>query len=270
MAWQNIDRAMPYVGWVNSANGQVDVALQPKGQNINISTVVVANAQSKLPAGRYSAKLNIANHVLNVPSLRFDTATGSLQGQAKVNLPHDKQQLSWHAQLLANNFNPQLISPAAPVNLINGRVNANGYAKPNQHIIQLQGIDLKGRLAQNMPQPWIRLTGASTAALLFKPSNAGGGLQSYALRYDGGLNAFEQGAGALNIVVWYTNFSTMALREVFARGWLMFKNTLAWDLQTSLVRFKPQYFTSKIKVIVSTSTHWGCGPPSLSKLIFVN
>ncbi|MDQ9832018.1 hypothetical protein RFY41_03020, partial [Acinetobacter soli] len=35
-------------------------------------------------------------------------------------------------------FNPQSISTAAPVDRLNGQVKANGYAKPNQQIIQLK------------------------------------------------------------------------------------------------------------------------------------
>ena len=45
-------------------------------------------------------------------------------------------------------FNPQSIHAAAPVNLLNGSIKANGFAKPNQQIIQFEKIDLTGRLAQ--------------------------------------------------------------------------------------------------------------------------
>ena len=48
---------------------------------------------------------------------------------------------------MQKDFNPQSIH-TAPVNLLNGSIKANGFAKPNQQIIQLEKIDLKGRLAQ--------------------------------------------------------------------------------------------------------------------------
>lgn len=56
--------------------------------------------------------------------------------------------MAWNALLNAKDFNPQSIHTAAPVNLLNGSIKASGFAKPNQQIIQLEKIDLKGRLAQ--------------------------------------------------------------------------------------------------------------------------
>ena len=71
---------------------------------------------------------------------------GSLSGNAVVELPDEKRQLKWKAALNAKDFNPQMVAEASPVNLLNGKLQASGYAKPNQQIIQLQGIDLTGKL----------------------------------------------------------------------------------------------------------------------------
>ncbi|MFX6213760.1 hypothetical protein ABTF16_22275, partial [Acinetobacter baumannii] len=93
--------------------------------------------------------------------------------------PTEKRQLAWNALLNAKDFNPQSIHAAAPVNLLNGSIKASGFAKPNQQIIQLEKIDLKGQLAQ-ANQETVALAGKSTAALLFNDVKAGGGFKGFA------------------------------------------------------------------------------------------
>ncbi len=276
VAWQNIDRSMPYIGWLSSNSGQVDVALKASGQTVQVKTEVAPNAQSALPAGRYNANLILQkDNVLLVPNFHLQAGTGSLKGKAKLNLPTQKRQLSWNATLQAESFNPQLINPASPVNLLNGQLQASGFAQPNQQTIQLKAIDLMGRLTQNTAHPWVGLTGQSTTALLFNPSNAGGGLKSFAVRYDGELNAFEQGKGPLVVRISGTperiNIEKIqhsgAAGKIFASGWLNLKNALAWDMQASLVRFKPQYFmstaTGEISGHVNSSGVWS---PKLKRI----
>ncbi len=68
---------------------------------------------------------------------------------------------------------------------------------PTKQIIQLNAIDLKGHLANSGPNDVIELTGASTAAMVFHDEKSGGGFKGFAVQYDGGLNALNQGKGLL-------------------------------------------------------------------------
>ncbi|MEW9150093.1 hypothetical protein AB2762_06060 [Acinetobacter indicus] len=74
---------------------------------------------------------------------------------------------------------------------------ANGFARPNQQIIHLNNIDLRGRLAEQ--DETVHLTGNSTVALLFHDERAGGGFKSFAVNYDGALNSslLEASQGSL-------------------------------------------------------------------------
>ena len=166
VAWNNIDRAVPYVGWLSSVCGQVKLAVVEGQQNIQVATVVRSNEKGTLPAGQYVAQLDLKGNNLHVPSFRYQAAKGSLTGNALVELPDEKRQLKWNAVLNAQDFNPQSVSPAAPINLLNGQVKASGYAKPNQQIIQLNTINLTGRMANQATLETVKLTGKSTAALL--------------------------------------------------------------------------------------------------------
>lgn len=56
VAWNNIDRAMPYVGWLSSESGQVKLALVDDQQNIQVATVVRPN--EKEPCLRVNMSLN--------------------------------------------------------------------------------------------------------------------------------------------------------------------------------------------------------------------
>lgn len=40
VAWANIDRAMPYIGWLSSDSGQVDLTLRDGQQDIKVATKV--------------------------------------------------------------------------------------------------------------------------------------------------------------------------------------------------------------------------------------
>ncbi|MFV5492183.1 translocation/assembly module TamB domain-containing protein [Acinetobacter sp. ASP199] len=254
VAWKNIDRAVPYVGWLKSESGDVNLALNEGQQDIFVATQVAAHEQGLLPAGMYQAKLNLKNNILKVPSFSYAAQNGGLTGNAVVELPDKKRQLKWNAVLNANNLNTQVLAAASPVDRLNGRVTASGYAKPNQQIINLKAIDLTGRLAgQNET---VRLTGTSTAALLFHDEKQGGGFKGYAVNYDGNLNAsqFAASKGLLKFKVSGTP-ELLKINEfkhdgiagkINASGLVNLANGLGWDINASLVRFKPQYFASSV------------------------
>ncbi|WP_347461031.1 translocation/assembly module TamB domain-containing protein [Acinetobacter sp. ANC 7454] len=255
VAWKNIDRAVPYVGWLKSESGNVNLALTDGQQDIFVATGVSAHEGALLPPGMYQAKLNLKNNILKVPNFNYSAQSGSLSGNAVVELPDQKRQLKWNAVLDAKDLNTQTIAPALPVDRLNGRVTASGYAKPNQQIINLKGIDLTGRLAgQNET---VHLTGSSTAALLFHDEKQGGGFKGYAVHYDGNLNA-SQFAASKGLLQFKVSGTPSLLRvdefkhdgiagKINAHGLVNMANGIGWDLNASLVRFKPQYFASSVK-----------------------
>lgn len=255
VAWKNIDRAVPYIGWLSSEDGHTDIALKQGQQDIYISTTVKPHEKALLPTGKYDARLDIKSNLLNVENFRYQAAKGSLSGQAKVKLPTEKQQLAWQAQFKAENFNPQTVVATAPVNLLNGDIKATGFAKPNQQIIQLDRIDLKGQIVQSDRIETVALKGKSTAALMFNDQKSGGGFKSFAVDYDGSLNALNQGNGLLKINVAgtpeYIKINELkhdgVAGKIFATGAVNLKDKLGWDINASLVRFKPQYFVSTLK-----------------------
>lgn len=255
VAWKNIDRAVPYIGWLTSEDGHTDIALKQGQQDIYVSTTVKPHEKALLPTGKYDARLDIKSNLLNVENFRYQAAKGSLSGQAKVKLPTEKQQLAWQAQLKAKNFNPQTVFATAPVNLLNGDIKATGFAKPNRQIIQFDRIDLKGQIVQSDRIETVALKGKSTAALMFNDQKSGGGFKSFAVDYNGSLNALNQGNGLLKINVAgtpeYIKINELkhdgVAGKIFATGAVNLKDKLGWDINASLVRFKPQYFVSTLK-----------------------
>lgn len=258
VAWNGIDRAMPYVGWLSSETGQVKLALVEGQQNIHVATVVRANEKGSLPAGQYNAQLDLKGNDLHIPSFSYQAnGKGLLTANAVLNLPDEKRQLKWNAVVNSKDFNPQSVASAAPINLLNGRIVANGYAKPNQQIIHLQSIDLTGQLANQAKPESVKLTGNSTAAVLFKDEKSGGGFKGFAVNYDGALHASQlpQGDGALKIRVagtpQYIKISEFkhegAAGKITANGLVDLANGVGWDVDASLVRFKPHYFVSTVR-----------------------
>lgn len=259
IAWRGLDREMPYIGWLKSDTGDVKVNLVNDQQNIYVSTIVKQHEKSSLPAGQYSAQLNIKDNNLNVPNFSFSAGQGSLKGSAFLALPTDKSLLKWNALLDANNFNPQTVASAAPINLLNGRVKANGYAKPNQQIIHLNPISLTGRLVDQNES--VRLTGKSTAAILFNDEKQGGAFKSFAVDYDGTLNAsgIQISHGHLKAKIsgtsQYIKINQFSHNGVAGRiavdGIVNLVHGVGWSINASLIRFKPQYFVSSVRGEVS-------------------
>lgn len=113
IAWQGIDRAVPYIGWLSSAEGYTDVTLKEGQQDIYVSTKVRPHEKTLLPTGQYNARFDVKGDLLDVERFHYQAEKGSLTGQAKVKLPNEKQQLAWQAQLQAQNFNPQTVVATA-------------------------------------------------------------------------------------------------------------------------------------------------------------
>lgn len=257
VAWQNIDRAVPYVGWLSSKSGDAQLTLVDGKQNIHVSSFVAKHDKTLLPEGLYKAQLDLKNNHLNVPTFSYAAGKGSLSGSAQVDLPSDKHQLKWNALVNAKDFNPQTVLNAAPVNLVNGQIKANGFALPNQQIIQLNAINLTGRLAQQNNNETVRLTGQSTAAILFHDQKAGGAFKSFAVNYDGTLNASQipvsQGllkfkiSGTPDLIKVDELQHSGIAGKIFASGSVNLKNGIGWNINASLVRFKPHYFVSNIR-----------------------
>jgi translocation and assembly module TamB len=253
--WNNIDRAMPYVGWLKSESGDVKMALVDGQQDIFVASQVSAHQDALLPTGLYKATLNLKENDLNIPAFSYQTVDGGLSGQAKLELPTEKRQLKWNADIVAKNFNPQDVSSVSPVNLINGKLQGSGYAQPNRQIIQLTGIDLTGRLAEQTET--VRLTGKTTAVLDFFDEKQGGGFKAFAVDYNGALNASQLAAseGLLQLKVAGTptlikidQFLHKGIAgQIRADGTLRLNQGFAWDANASMIRFKPQYFVSSLK-----------------------
>ena len=261
--WDNIDREMPYIGWLKSTSGDVKLNLLEDQQNIQFKTSVLAHEKSVLPVGQYQAKLNIKADDLKITDLNYGDGKGSLTGQALLQLPTEKRKLKWNAALKATNFNPQMLASAAPINLLNGEIKANGYERPNQQIIQLNPIQLTGRLDGS--NETVKLTGKSTAAILFNDEKSGGGFKSFAVQYDGALNASSvpgsQGvlkamvAGTTDYIKIANLYHDGVAGKIAAKGVLDLTKGIGWDINASLVHFKPHYFAQNVRGEISGIVH---------------
>ena len=257
--WNGMNRELPYIGWLKSAEGHTHIVLQANQQNIDVTTHIDTHDQSMLPEGSYQTHFDLKDNILNVKDFNYSAAKGSLSGHAVVKLPTEKQQLAWQAQLQAKDFNPQTVVATAPIHLLNGEVQATGFAKPNQQIIQLNKIDLNGKMIQADKVETVALKGKSTAALLFQDPKNGGAFKSFAVNYDGTLNALNQENGILKLNIAgtpdYLKINELKhdgiAGKIYATGTVNLKNQLGWDVDASLIRFKPQYFISNIKGEIS-------------------
>lgn len=257
IAWNNIDRAMPYIGWLTSKNGQTDIKLDKDQQDIIVSTSIAQHEKGTLPTGQYAAKINLKGNDLNVPEFKYVNGASQLLAKATVLLPTEKRELTWNADVSTKAFNPQTIAPTAPINLLNGSLKASGYAQKNQQTIELKGIDLTGTLAQQKNET-VSLTGTSKAILTMKPQ---GGLDHYHVVYDGGLKSsqYETGNGILKLDVTGTTETLKitqfkhdgAAGNISADGNVAFKDGVNWNINASLMRFKPHYFVSDVRGEVS-------------------
>lgn len=248
--WANIDRRMPYIGWLKSQQGQLKLDLLKQQQHIQFSTEVQHDAQSQLPQGRYQATVQIKDQLLSIPTFQYQAGMSQLQGQAQVHLPTPKQSLRWTAQLQANAFNLQQALPQAPINNLQGQIKASGYAKTNQQIVQIEQVDLKGMAVQYQSE--LHLRGRGTVAALFHDAKQGGGFKSFALNYDGRLD--DQHTAALNGQLKLRVSGTPDLIRIddfqhrgaagraSAQGAVYLKDQLAWQGKVALIGFKTGLF----------------------------
>ncbi|AOA58536.1 translocation/assembly module TamB domain-containing protein [Acinetobacter larvae] len=260
VAWQKMNREMPYIGWLQSDHGQVDLVLNAQQQDIQLDAKLQQHEKSMLPAGQYQAKVQVKGDDLSIPSFSLNTGKGRLAGQAQVELPTEKRQLKWQAKLQAHDFNPQSISPQAPLDVLTGQIDASGFARPQQQIISLDRIDLQGHLAGEQADH-IHLTGKSSIALLFADEQQGGAFKSFGVNYAGHLQStkFSQGSGTLNFeiagtpdVIKVNHFKhDGAAGKLNLSGLLNLKNGIGWNIDASLLNFKPHYFVSSIRGDIS-------------------
>ena len=274
--WQDFNRAVPYIGWLNSQQGQAQLAIGGnKGHDIQLSTQVAAHDGNVLPVGRYQALLNINNSLMTIKDFRFNPLAYTqaqshaqpqqLSAQGTVQLPNKNLPLKWNARLNAQHFNPQLISDKAPLNFVNGSLNTSGYQKDNQYIIQLSNINLNGQIVQDpktVKTQNVSLDGASTIALIMpknhrtqsKNQTPQQGLQGFAVRYNGHLKAQNYSQGPLRLNLSGTpkllNISELyhqgAAGLIHAKGKVDLSDGIAWNLQAQLEQFKPQFFNAKV------------------------
>lgn len=87
IAWQGIDRAVPYIGWLSSDNGQTNITLKEGQQDIFVSTTVKPHEKTVLPTGKYDARLDVKGSLLDIENFRYQAENGSLSGLAKIKLP---------------------------------------------------------------------------------------------------------------------------------------------------------------------------------------
>lgn len=254
-AWQDVNRAMPYIGWLDSQHGQADIQLfSGQKQWIKASTDLRKHEKSPLPAGTYTADLEITPQKLLVHQFSLQQAQqGKLTVKGNMVIPNAKQALTVNAQIQADDFNPQILAAQAPVQRLNGQFNLNAHQKDNQYIANLTDIRLQGKLASSKENHQnIALTGLSTLVAVMHPAPQSG-LKSFAVRYDGQLNAenYTQGPLRLNIAGTpeYLDIGEFYHKGVAglvqAKGKVNLIDGLKWDIQAHLDQFKPHYFVAK-------------------------
>ncbi|MDO4223228.1 MAG: translocation/assembly module TamB domain-containing protein [Acinetobacter sp.] len=274
VAWKNLNRELPYINGVHSPSGDAKIHLYPNHQQVEFRAAMLAHAQGILPQGGYAGALRITPQQVDVSQFHYALDDAKVSGTALVKLPQKNQALHWQTQLDLQNFNPQLIAKQVPVERLTGQVNVSGYAKDDQtQIIQTKGMNLKGKLAKgltpdNLKVDWVHLTGDATIALLFHPSQQGGGFKSYAVQYDGDLKAIDQVNGRLQFKIAgtpdYINIEQFyhdgVAGKMNAKGTLDLADGIRWNVQSNLLHFKPQFFYAPVQGdisgIVQTRGEW--------------
>ncbi|MFB2578852.1 MULTISPECIES: translocation/assembly module TamB domain-containing protein [unclassified Acinetobacter] len=268
-SWQGINREFPHIGWLNSERGDVNLELQSNLKAIQVSTKIAAHEKSVLPVGTYAADLELSDKELLVHDfVLVQNDQSRLSGVGTVVLPNDKQQLAFIADINAVNFNPQQINAAVPVNQLNGRFSIDAYQKDHQFIGNLSNLDLKGQIVQEKSAAQnVHLTGKATLVAIMHNAPQSG-LKSYAVRYDGGLNAdgYSQGPLRLNMsgTPQYINVEELyhqgAAGLIQAKGMVNLVNGIDWNINANLQNFKPHYFYAQaqgdLTGIINTTGQW--------------
>lgn len=276
LAWQNINREMPYITGLNSPNGQAQIQLKDKNQIIDVKTVLKPFADSFLAEGQYDAQLVVQDNRLDIPKLNYQLGDSRLTATGQVLLPHAKQALNWVAKVQTHQFNPQLVNANIPVNLLTGSFDVNGYAKDETtQIIHTKNMNLTGHLANQLQSDMaetVKLTGDSTTAILFEDAKKGGAFKGYAVQYDGHFTAVNTqnhtADGKLQVKLAGTPdyleierlYHDGIAGQIDAKGHLNLVNGVQWDIHSNLLNFKPHYFYSavngNISGIIKTKGEW--------------
>ena len=250
VSWKGLDRAMPYIGWLKSPQGQADIALHQNRQIIGVNADIRKDDRSFLAGGNYTAGIAVQDQNVAIRNFQLKSTQGQLFANMAIQLPNDKRNLKWQADVRTQDFNPQQIHSAMPLQRLTGTVKALGYAEPQKQIIQLQDMNLVGQMNAEDRAP-ISLTGATTAALIFDTAENGGGFKSYAVQHSGHLNALNKTKGPIQLNISGTT-SKVQIKQLFheselagkihARGEVGFVNGLDWNIDAAMVRFRPDVF----------------------------
>lgn len=274
--WQNINRKMPTVGYLNSPAGRAVLSVPQNRLNANINASIGESKDSLLPAGQYHALVNKKNNLLNIPEISYQGIAGNLQGNASVKLPQGKQGLQWQAKATTQNFDPSLLVAAIPFKRLNGSINASGRGSNNRQVIELKNTRLSGYIPASGGQAGrtVELTGNATAALLMHDSSRQkkgakqSGLKSFAVQFNGDLKTPDVPNGDLIIKVSGTpkliNIDEFrhdgAAGKINLDGQVDLSQGPAWRLKGVLDRFNPGFFASGYAGWVSgnfnTTGHW--------------
>lgn len=274
--WQNINRKMATVGYLNSPTGRAVLNLPQNRLNANVNVSVGDSKESLLPAGQYHALINKKNNLLDIPDIKYQGAAGSLQGNANVKLPQGKQGLQWQAKANTQNFDPSQLVAAVPFKRLNGTINASGHGSNNRQVITLKNTQLSGYIPASGGQAGrtVELTGDATAALVMydtsqqKKSPKQSGLKSFAVQFNGDLKTPDVPNGDLIVKVSGTpkliNIDEFrhdgAAGKINLTGQLDLSQGPAWRLKGAVDRFNPGFFASSYAGWVSgnfnTTGHW--------------
>lgn len=169
--WYNLNRTLPTVGHLNSPKGQVLVSMQQQELKTSVDARIVDSENGLIPGGQYTASVIKKDNLINIPSLLYTGVAGEFKGAAKLQLPKDKQNLLWSAQLLTSGYDPTKISKSAPFNKVSGVINANGKGGQDRQTIELKQTKLIAQMpaANGKADRTVELTGNTTAVLLLYP-----------------------------------------------------------------------------------------------------
>ncbi|XID75955.1 translocation/assembly module TamB domain-containing protein [Alkanindiges sp. WGS2144] len=269
--WQNINRALPAIGYLNSPDGRALINMPQNRLNATVSVAVGESKQGMIPAGRYEAQINKHNNLVVIPKVNYQGVAGNLQGSGTVSLPQGKQGLKWQADLQTKGFDPSKLAAGVPFNRLSGTIHANGQGSDNQQIIKLNNTHLTGFMPASNGQAGrtVELSGNTTAALFFYPENARqSGLKSFAVQFNGDLKTPDVPEGDLIVKISGTpqliNINEFrhngAAGKIDVNGQVDLSQGPAWRLTGLLDHFNPGFFARGYDGWVSgrfnTTGHW--------------
>ena len=261
--WKDINRDMPYVGWLNSPSGQVAFNLQNELKDINLNAHILQHDKGMLPAGDYRGILNYNNDKVSVKNFALIEGQGSVIGQADILLPTEKRPLEWNAKLTAKQFNLAQAVSGAPVVDLNGQLYLKGFSKPqksqpDQQVIRIHNVDMNGRMAERSER--LILKGYGAVTLNFDDEKRGGAFKSFGLDYQGLFDvqnlALQPKKPNLSVNLGGTpehirlntfDYNSQNIGQAKIQGDIHLGDLLKWDLKANLSNIKPQFFYQPVK-----------------------